>query len=272
MSDPFDLAEIRTLPLWPSLTMAWACAALLALTACDVRGADPHSASTHTPLQTPAPRTLESTLRLGHEIDEMQFYPEIATNARGDAVAVWEQFDGERYQIWGNSRLAGREWGLASLLEMNRSGHAYNPQLALNLYGSAMAVWIQADSAANTRTVCSSRFEAATGWGDAMRVDDGDAAGSAYAPHVAIDERGHVSAAWQHAQGSRRTVRVNRHRPDSGWGKASQKRRSRVAPGAAKVNILASGEAQVLWQPGGCEGSQGPVNCAEDGAAGTIVH
>ena len=106
----------------------------------------------------PAPRTLESTLRLGHEIDEMQFYPEIATNARGDAVAVWEQFDGERYQIWGNSRLAGREWGLASLLEMNRSGHAYNPQLALNLYGSAMAVWIQADSAANTRTVWSSRF------------------------------------------------------------------------------------------------------------------
>ena len=218
------------IPILSSLARVCACAALVALTACDLRVANPHAASAHTPSKAPAPRSLESTLRLVDEIDEMQFYPEIAMNARGDAVAVWEQFDGELYQIWGNSRLAGQQWGRATLLEANQSGHAYNPQLALNSYGSAMAVWIQADSAAGTRTVWASRFEAATGWGDAMRADGGDAVGAAYTPQVTIDERGHVTAAWQHAGGRGRTVRINRYRPDSGWGLASQLEADRRRP------------------------------------------
>ena len=159
-------------------------------------------------------------------------------NARGDAVAVWEQFDGELYQIWGNSRLAGQQWGRATLLEANQSGHAYNPQLALNSYGSAMAVWIQADSAAGTRTVWASRFEAATGWGDAMRADGGDAVGAAYTPQVTIDERGHVTAAWQHAggdRGNRRTSRINRYRPGLGWDKVTAPGPGRLAAGIPKV-------------------------------------
>ena len=242
MSDSLNAAEPRTLPLFRLLAMAWAGAALVALTACDLRVANPHAASAHAPVKAPAPRTLESTRRLVDEIDEMQFCPEIATNVRGDAVAVWEQFDGELYQIWGNSRLAGLQWGRATLLEANQSGHAYNPQLALNSYDSAMAVWIQADSAAGTRTVWASRFEAATGWGDAMRADGGDAVGAAYTPQVTIDDRGHVTAAWQHAggdQGTRRTSRINRYRPGLGWDKVT-------APGAGQ---LAAGIPEVGTSP-----------------------
>ena len=46
----------------------------------------------------PTPKTLESTLQLSSDVDEIPCYPQIAESAHGDIVAVWEQFDGGRGQ------------------------------------------------------------------------------------------------------------------------------------------------------------------------------
>ena len=204
--------------------LVWVCAALsLAFIGCGERIHDSKTARGQTPEPVAALRTLESTLRLPADIDEMPFYPELASNARGDTVAVWEQFDGEHYNIWANSRPAGQDWGRASLIGANRSGHSYNPQLALNAYGSAMAVWIHADRESGSRTVWSSHLEIATGWGEAVQVD-GLADSLALTPQVSIDERGHATAAWHQPEDSPRTVHANRYRPGLGWGRASSAR------------------------------------------------
>ncbi len=204
--------------------IVWLCAAVsVAFIACGAQIPNLKAAPA-TPAGTPAPaatpRSLESTLQMPIGIDEMPFYPEIARNARGDIVAVWEQFDGEQYSIWGNSRPAGQGWGRATLLETSQSGHAYNPKVALNAYGSAMAVWVQTDDVAGTRTIWSDHLDMATGWGEAMLVDASPNS-EASSPQVAIDERGHVSAAWQQSTGNQRTLRANTYRPGLGWERAS---------------------------------------------------
>lgn len=211
--------------------LLWICVACsLAFIACGVQIPGTKAAPVARPEPATAPRSLESTLQFPVGIDEMPFYPEIARNARGDSVAVWEQFDGVQYSIWGNSRPAGQDWGRATVLELHQSGHAYGPKLALNAYGSAMAVWVQSDNAASTRTVWSNHLNVATGWGQAMPVD-GSPGGLASSPQVAIDERGHVTAAWQQADGSQRVGRANGYRPGLGWGSAIQVEVAGLAPG-----------------------------------------
>ena len=63
----------------------------------------------------PTPKTLESTLQLSSDVDEIPCYPQIAESAHGDIVAVWEQFDGAHYSIWGNSRRAHQGTPVASI-------------------------------------------------------------------------------------------------------------------------------------------------------------
>lgn len=205
--------------------LVWVCLALgLAFISSGVRIPDWKTSGAAMPVRVLEPlaavRSLESTLQFSRDMDEISFYPEIASNERGDTVAVWEQFDGERYRIWGNSRPAGQAWRPAALLDTSQAGHAYGPQLALNAYGSATAVWVQADPGAGTRTVWSNRFEAATGWGQAIPAE-AVPEGPASSPRVTIDERGHVTATWQQSAGSQRLTRTNRYRPGSGWGRAT---------------------------------------------------
>ena len=92
--------------------------ALLALTACGPPPRTSQSLAAAQPIvaSPAAPKTLESTLRLGPDVEDISFYPQIAESAHGDIVAVWEQFDGARYSVWGNSRRAHQGWGRAFTL------------------------------------------------------------------------------------------------------------------------------------------------------------
>ena len=70
----------------------------------------------------------ESTLRLDPGVEEIPFYPPIAESTHSDVVAVWEQFDGAHYNIWGNSRRDHQDLGRAHLTQTSDTGHAYNPR------------------------------------------------------------------------------------------------------------------------------------------------
>jgi hypothetical protein len=201
----------------------------------------------------PVPKTLESTLRLDPGVEEIPFYPQIAESRHGDTVAVWEQFDGEHYNIWGNSRRAHQDWGRARLIQANDSGHSYNPRVAINANGQAAAVWVQMNSAASSYAVWSSRLEPGADWARAVRVESGSAgkaernAGPSYAPDVAIDDAGNAVAAWQQSDGRHVNVRANRFAVGAGWGDASQLERGDGDLGAPHVAVDAGGNAMVVW-------------------------
>ena len=70
-------------------------------------------------------------------------YPQIATDAAGNALAVWYQSDGTRFNIQANRYTAGSGWGTAELIETDNAGSAYDPQIAIDAAGNALAVWNQ---------------------------------------------------------------------------------------------------------------------------------
>ena len=67
-------------------------------------------------------------------------YPQIAFDSSGNAIAVWRQSDGTRYNIWAN-RFNGTSWGTAELIETDNAGNAQYPQIAFDSSGNAIAVW-----------------------------------------------------------------------------------------------------------------------------------
>ncbi|MFO8050666.1 MAG: hypothetical protein R6V01_03080, partial [Thermoplasmatota archaeon] len=143
--------------------------------------------------------------------------PEVAFDPSGNAIAVWHQSDGTRYNIWANRYEAGTGWGTAQLIETDNSGDAYDPQVAIDPSGNAIAVWRQHDG---TRyNIWANRYEAGTGWGTAQLIET-DNSGDAYDPQVAIDPSGNAIAVWRQYDGTQNNIYANRYTAGAGWGAA----------------------------------------------------
>ena len=75
--------------------------------------------------------------------------PRIAIDTSGNAIAVWQQHDGERYNIWASRYTTGTGWGTPEPIETDNSGSASNPQIAIDPAGNAIAVWQQDNDTTN---------------------------------------------------------------------------------------------------------------------------
>jgi ribosomal protein L28 len=84
-------------------------------------------------------------------------WAQVALDPNGNAVAVWTQSDGTRDNIWANRFTPTAGWGAAELVEADNAGDAWEPQVAVDPNGNAVAVWYQSDG---TRfNVWANRFE-----------------------------------------------------------------------------------------------------------------
>lgn len=82
--------------------------------------------------------------------------PQVALDANGRALAVWEQFDGAQFRVWAN-RFDGDSWGEPELIETATGGSASVPQVALDAEGHGLSVWHQFDGARDN--IWANRFE-----------------------------------------------------------------------------------------------------------------
>jgi hypothetical protein len=145
------------------------------------------------------------------------YSPQVAMDADGNAVAVWRQFDGTKWNIWSNRYVAGVGWDNAQLIDTDDTGDDYGPQVAVDGSGDATAVWYQMDETRST--IKSSRYVVGAGWGDAGLI--GTESGHAYAPQVALDADGNVIAVWQQSDGvTAYDLWSNRYVVGIGWGDA----------------------------------------------------
>jgi hypothetical protein len=131
--------------------------------------------------------------------------PRIAMDSSGNAIAVWQQSDGTRNNIWAN-RYAGGSWGTAQLIETANAGDASYPQIAMDSSGNAIAVWQQFDGTRNN--IWTNRY-AGGSWGTAQLIET-DNAGPAGAPQIAMDSSGNAIAVWQQWDGTRNNIWANR--------------------------------------------------------------
>ena len=147
--------------------------------------------------------------------------PQTVTDVNGNATAVWEEYDGTRFNIWSMRRVAGESWDTASLLETDNAGHAYSPQVAVDGIGNVTAVWKQSDG--NRFGIYVNRFINGKGWEGVTQIRSGATSQINFnAPVVTYDAFGYAMVAWQESVGLNSKTWVKRHIGDANWGATTE--------------------------------------------------
>jgi len=142
--------------------------------------------------------------------------PQVAVDAGGNAVAVWQQFDGARDSIWSNRYPAtDASWVGAELIETDDRGDAQRPEVAMDPNGNAVAVWSQFDG--TNDDIWSNHYSSGGVWHSAERIEATDT-GEALRPRVAMDASGSAVVVWIQPDGSQDSIWSNRYTPSFGWG------------------------------------------------------
>ena len=172
-------------------------------------------------------------------------YAQLATDAAGNAVAVWVQFDSPRLNVWANRYVAGTGWGTARLIQANTTGVAGGPQVAVDVGGNATVVWHQQDGARSN--IWANRYVAGAGW-DIAALIEADDLGDADLPQVAADASGNAVAVWRQRGAVAHDIWANRYAAGLGWG-APQRIEADDAGNASgpQVAVDAGGNATAVW-------------------------
>jgi hypothetical protein len=168
--------------------------------------------------------------------------PQVAIDPTGNALAVWEQFDGTHNNIWANHYGASTGlWGVATPIETD-TGHASHPQVTIDATGNGLAVWEQFDG--TQVSIRANRYNVSTGWGMATLLETNNAE-SAAIPQVAINATSNALAVWR----SFRSIWANCYSASAGiWGMATLIDNNN--PGdvdTPKVAIDAAGNGLAVW-------------------------
>jgi hypothetical protein len=107
------------------------------------------------------------------------------------------------------------DWGTPELLETDNVGNAFQPQIAFDSSGNAIAVWYQNDGTRDN--IYANRFNG-TNWGTAELIETDDA-GNADRPQIAFDSSGNAIAVWYQNDGTRNNIWANRFN-GTNWGTA----------------------------------------------------
>jgi Glucodextranase, domain B len=171
-------------------------------------------------------------------------FPEVALDNSGNAVVVWEQWDGTRNNIWSNRYVVGTGWGTARLIE-NESAGASSPDVAVDGSGNAVAIWVERDG--QYQNTSSNRYVVGADWGTAQLI--GSTNSSSYShPQVVADGSGNMLALWNQNDGTRDSIWSNRYVVGTGWG-TMQLVETDNAGGAhsPQVAVDGSGNAIAVW-------------------------
>lgn len=175
----------------------------------------------------------------------------MAVDANGNAFALWSQLDTNGTQrIWVNYYNASTgAWDAPAPLE-KETGSAFNPHIAFDAKGNAMAVWSQS-VAGSYEHIYAKRYVAGSGWGATLPLEA--IAFDASDPQLAMDATGNVFAVWTQRDGaaadSPYSIWANRFDGASGvWGGAKRLEANSSNSIDPKVATDASGTAVVVWE------------------------
>ncbi len=172
----------------------------------------------------------------------------IVFDRNGNALAVWYQSDGTRYNIWAN-RFNGTSWGAAELIETNNavgSFGAFDPEIAIDNNGSALVVWRQGDGNSGNENIWSNRYDG-TSWGTAELIETDDTQ-SSNTVQIAMDNSGNAFAIWTQYDGSLGdNLWVNRFDGTS-WGTSELIEAGSVGGGVdPQISFDNTGNALAVW-------------------------
>jgi len=177
--------------------------------------------------------------------------PQLAVNAAGDAVAVWEHFYGSEGQE--NVEVASRigptgSWSKASVLTKLEApkGEPGPHAVAIDAHGDAVAVWSRITESTNEI------IEAAVGKGGAWQVPEvltsGLHKGGEITPQVAVDESGDaVVVIEQIIAGKEQIEAITGNAVLGGWGKPKLISAAGESAHEPQIALDAQGNAAAVW-------------------------
>ncbi len=168
-------------------------------------------------------------------------YPQIVMNDKGDAIAIWTQQDGSSQYNLHARMFSDGSWGRPVLLE-NTTGSVYNPRIAMNENGDAVAVWRQYDGAFTS--VYANEFVHGS-WGAATLLEDHD--GFVYYPQIAVDGDGNAIAVWYQSEGTYNNIYANRY-SNRAWGEAVLLESNDSMAYDPQIAMEDDGDAVVVWR------------------------
>ena len=127
--------------------------------------------------------------------------PHIDMNINGKAVAVWQQSDGTRDNMWANT-YDGNTWGTAQLIETNNAGNAFEPKVAIDSSGRALVLWNQIEN--GKINIWVNRY-AGNAWSTAQHLVTGNV-GNAIIKQVDMDTSGNAIAVGHQSDGTRNNI------------------------------------------------------------------
>jgi hypothetical protein len=167
----------------------------------------------------------------------------VAMNANGDAVVVWEEFDGQSSDVWTSRWSPSEDWGEPVLLE-TQAGDAANPQVAIDDAGNCLAVWSQHDGV--RRVIVASRFVPDEGWSAPEPIDrSGDHDSDQVS--LVMDRKGNAIAVWRQALDDEDRLWANRFSPRQQWAEPVRIDADADASARARVALDGRGRAFVIW-------------------------
>ncbi len=144
----------------------------------------------------------------------------------------------------GGGGSAPKKWGTAVLVEAGVGG-AFQPQIAFDPQGNALAVWSQFDGV-HGNNVWANRYTAGAGWGTAVQIESTGIDNSEGA-RIVMDAGGNALAVWR-----KREVTIdiwaNRYTAGVGWGTAGRIETDDAGnANNPQLAIDANGNALAVW-------------------------
>lgn len=164
----------------------------------------------------------------------------------GNAIVVWNQYDGTHYDLWANRYDVTDGWQTEGILE-NSDLNIFFPTLAMNSSGKAIVVWAKKDASNNFSGFSSRIYTPGDGWG-------ADEAFNYIGPDfedltVKMDERGNALFFWANDDNTNSTLWYNRYRSASGWAGPTEISRYGNDYGdfTPQVAVKSDGEAMLIF-------------------------
>ena len=172
--------------------------------------------------------------------------PQVSIGADGNGMAVWQQSDGSRTNIWANRYTAAAGWDGATLIEHDDTAGATDPQVASDASGSAVAVWAQSDGMRTN--IWANRYTADSGW-DMATLIESDNNGDASFPQIAVGTNGNAVAVWQQSDVTRTNIWSNRYTAGGNWDTATLIDTDNTgAASLAQIAVGGNDQAAAVWE------------------------
>jgi len=139
--------------------------------------------------------------------------PQVAMDNNGNAIIVWYQSDGAKFQIF-KSEYHGGVWTHPGLLSDNISPNgqnAENPQVAMDNNGNAIIVWQQSDG--SYLQIFKSEYRGGVWTNPSSLINNISPNGqNAAYPQVAMDNNGNAIIVWFQSDGAKNQIFMSEYR------------------------------------------------------------